>query len=179
MDPSKIGGFFGKDPLNPLGKTDKAQNKQKTPSNITNNASTEEASEFGGLFKLPPSKVISKLNTLLEKSLNDPKVEKLITEAKIPANSRQALAFCTYACIKQLIGNKINLSNEDEKNLFEAIQLEYEEDANKPLDPDERKKRKRERRKKNKKPVNALMQLIEETINHLEKSKEHSLSLEL
>ncbi len=178
MDPSKIGGFFsGKEPLNPLNSPDKAnKNKDKTSTNQISNA---DNSELSGLFKLPASKVVSKLSSLLEKSLADPKVEKLVTEYKVPANSRQALAFCTYACVKQLVGGKFNISADDEKSLLEAIKEEYEEDANKPLDPDEKKKRKRERRKKSKKTVNALMCLIEEAICHLEKGKEQSLSLEL
>lgn len=174
IDPSKFGGpnFFPPDKgLNPLGKNEPTKGPQaKKDKTETNQVSAQDDNELGALLKLPPNKVVSKLSGLLEKSMNDPKVEKLLVDYRIAPNSRQALAFCTYSCLKQLLGKRFNLTPEDEKALFEAIQQEYEEDSAKtPIDPDERKRRKQERRKKSKPSVNAMMILIGESIKTLER----------
>ncbi|MFN5540359.1 MAG: hypothetical protein ACK481_09955 [Candidatus Melainabacteria bacterium] len=174
MDPSKL-GLPGFGPLNPLGKpTEKAK---QTESKEGKKAAVPSSNNWGGLFELAPNKLVGKLSSLLEKSLSDPQVEKLITEYKVPPDSKQALAFCTYSCLKQLLGKKFNLSAEDEKAVFDAIQEEYEKNASKePVDPNEKRKRKRERRKKSKPNVNAIMMLIEESVEKLESERGLSLS---
>jgi hypothetical protein len=172
MDPGKIGGsnFFPDKSLNPLNKTGSQNRADKKKETSEAGASiVSEENEMGGLFRLPPDKVVKKLGALLEKSLSDPKVEKLITGYKIAPNSRQALAFCTYACIKQLLGSKY-LGPDDEDKVLKAIKEEYEENADQSIDPDERKKRRNKRRKENKPKVNAVMALIQESLKNLEKN---------
>jgi hypothetical protein len=173
IDPSKIGGpnFFPPDKVPQPGKNEPLKGPQKKDKSENNQvASSQEDNELGALMKLPPHKVVGKLNSLLEKSLNDPKIEKLLIDYRIAPNSKQALAFCTYSCIKQLLGKRFHLNPEDEKALFEAIQLEYEEDsAKEQIDPDERKRRKKERRQKSKSSVNVVMILIQESLKTLER----------
>ncbi len=178
MDTSKIGGpnFF---PEKPIGKTDSVKKSSSEKKVEGGQVQSAEENEWGNVFKLPPHKLVSKLTGLLEKSLSDPKVEKLMLENKIPTGSKQALAFCTYSCIKQLLGNKFALNAEDEKALIEAIQQEYEEDAKQPIDPDEKKRRRRERRKKSKPKVNAIMTLLQESIKNLERNSGGGFSLKL
>lgn len=176
IDPSKVGGpnFFPPDKVpKPIDKESlKGPQSKKDKTETSQVSSSEDSGELGALLKLPPHKVISKLSGLLEKSLNDPKLEKLLIDFKVPPNSKQALAFCTYACLKQLLGKRLNLTGEDEKALFEAIQQEYEEDSSKtPIDPEERKRRRRERRKKSRSSVNAVMLLIQESLTNLERDK--------
>lgn len=178
MDSNKIGGnpFLPPDKL-PIKKTEqnKALNKKDEDADSAKQVAVEEH-ELSGLFKLSPQKVVSKLSGLLEKSLKDPKVEKLLTEFKIPPNSRQALALCTFSCLKDLLGKRFNLSAEDEKAIFEAIKEEHEEDASKgSIDPDEKKKRKKERRKKSKPIVNAILLLVDESMSKLDEGKGLSL----
>lgn len=181
MDPSKIPGpnFFPDSSLNPIKKQD--QKKAETPKkkDAQNLTSSVDDGELAGLLKLPPNKIVSKLTALLEKSLNDPKIEKLLTQYQISAGSRQALAFSTFSCLKSLLGKKLSLTGDDEKSILEAIVEEFEEDvAAESADPDERKKKqnqrkqkRKERRSKSKPSVNAIMTLIEESLRNLEKSK--------
>lgn len=180
MDPNKIGGnpFIPPDKL-PIKKTETTK-AQKANDDVDEKVRGQAGDDtaLSGIFKLPPQKVVSKLSGLLERSLKDPKVEKLLTEFKVPSNSRQALALCTFSCLKDLLGKRFNLSSEEEKAIFDAIKNEFEEDSQKgQIDPDERKKRKRERRKKSKPLINAVMLLIDESMNKLE-SENKGLSLE-
>lgn len=181
MDSSKIPGpgFFPDNSLNPIKKQDQkkadALKKKDAPSLPT----SADDGELGSLLKLPPNKLVSKLTSLLEKSLNDPKIEKLLTQYQIPAGSKQALAFSTFSCLKALLGKRLSLTGEDEKTILDAIVEEFEEDvAAESADPDERKKKqnqrkqkKKERRAKSKPSINAVMTLIEESLKTLEKSK--------
>ncbi|MDX1920408.1 MAG: hypothetical protein SFU25_06695 [Candidatus Caenarcaniphilales bacterium] len=181
MDTSKIPGpgFFPDNSLNQIKKTDQKKTDVAKKKESTEQATSSDDGELGALFKLPPHKVVSKLTSLLEKSLSDPKVEKLLTQYQIPAGSKQALAFCTLSCLKSLLGKKLALSPEDEKAVMDAIIEEFEEDVTaESLDPDERKKKqdqrkqkRKQRRSKSKPSVNAVMTLVEECMKTLEKSK--------
>ncbi|MDX1918864.1 MAG: hypothetical protein SFT81_06980 [Candidatus Caenarcaniphilales bacterium] len=182
MDLSKIGGMPNIPPdksIQPKTKSDDLKAARKS-GDAEKSALSAEEQELGEILssRLSPAKVVKMLSKVLEKSVADPKIEKLLNEYKIPPNSRQALALCAYTCVKDTLNSKLNVSSDEEQKILEAIQTEYEKDAHKePIDPNERKKRKRERRKKNKAKVNALLQLIEDTLKNLEREK-GSLSLQ-
>ncbi|MDJ0625629.1 MAG: hypothetical protein QNJ31_04590 [Candidatus Caenarcaniphilales bacterium] len=177
MDPSKIGGpNFFPDKFNPLAKPE--LKKQAGNKEGTNLISSSQESELSGLFKLPPHKVVSKLSQLLEKSFKDPQIQQVLNQLKIPPNSRQALAFCAFSCLKELLSKKFPISAEEEKEILKAITEEFEEDSLEDIDPDEQKRRKserkkqrRERRKNSSKTINAMLTLVEESIKTLEKNK--------
>jgi hypothetical protein len=180
MDSTRITGGPGFFP--DKGNLDKTNKKQ---ANKPPEDSPEEKLQFTGgsdnelssLLKLPPHKIVTKLNTLLERSFNDPNVQKLLTEFKIPVGSRQAIAFSAFACLKDLLKSKLKLSEEDEKAVLDAIKEEFEETVgDKQETGEERKKKKRERRKKNKPNVNAILTIIEGTFVNLEKKRELRIS---
>ncbi len=149
--------------VNDLKQTENEENPE-----INNSFGGEENNSLNGLFQLPPHQVVKRLSSALQKYANDPKLEKLLLEFKISPHGKQAIAFCTFACLQDLIGHKLKLTPDEEKNILEALKNEYEKDSSKEvIDPDERKKRKKERKKKNKPKVNALLSLIDECISKL------------
>lgn len=158
-------------PIKTQAKEARLENEEN--SEIDNNLNTEKNNSLNSLFQLPPNQVIKRLTSALNKYSQDPKLEKLLLELKISPTGKQAIAFCTFACLKDLIGNKLKLTEEDEKNILEALKNEYEADTSKEtIDPDEKKKRKKERKKKNKPKINALISLIEDCMSKLEQNKE-------
>ncbi len=174
VDFNKIIPNFPLPPERPQSQTDKADQKAKLSekkASPNSQVKAGEEPELDGLVdKLPPDKVISKLGELLEKSVKDPRVEKMLLEMKVSPDSRQAVALCAFSCIKQILGKRLNLTNDDEKSVLESIKQEYEESVQKQgsLDPDERKKKQRERKKKSKPKVNALLHIIEEALHKLD-----------
>ncbi|HEY9885871.1 MAG TPA: hypothetical protein V6C96_01285, partial [Vampirovibrionales bacterium] len=172
--------IFPENPLNKLFKSNKEQGKgSQTNKNVAGSA---KENPLASLFKLPPHKIVSQLSGLLEKSLKDPNVEKLLTQFKIPLGSQQAIAFSAFACLKELLAKTHNLTPDEEKAILKAILEEF--DSVEDTDPDERKKKQKEKNKKKKErkaksnpKVNAYMLLVEETMNTLGK-KYRQINLE-
>ena len=188
MDPSKIGGSNWFPDQNSLGRAKKQEQEEKAIAKNKDAKDTQglkAGKELGGLLKLPADKVVNRLSSLLEKALKDPSVNQLLTETKIPAHSQQAIALCTWSCLKQLFGKRLNLSAEEEKAILRALEEEYEKDLREqdPTDPDEKRKKKEDRKRQKEKrkqqnsaKVNAVLKIIEESISRLEGDK--TLSIE-
>ena len=86
------------------------------------------------------------------------------------------MALSSYSAIKDLLGDKLKISKEDEEELITAIEQEY---------PDQNKKNKKQEEKnqdKKNKPKNKnfklIMSLINNSIEILKKHKNSSLNLD-
>ena len=179
MDPSKISGGNWLPEKNPLNNSLKPKQEEKTTGKTPKGV--KEGKEWGGLFELPSPKVVKRLTSLLEKTLSNPQVNQLVTEAKIPPYNQRAIALSTWSFLKQLFGKNLNLSSEEEKELLQYIEENYTEDSREEAtDPDRQKKKKKEQKKSKraKSPkVELVIKIIDKSLVRLF-SENRTLSLE-
>ena len=169
MDFSKIGDQFPKDKLTKPASSQKGE-KKDSAEGTKSKAELTQKSLGSSLMKLSSQQFVKRLNELLSKT-KDPQIKELFAEFKLNRDNRQMLALTAYSCIKKLMGKNFTLSEEEENLVFQAIEEEHEEDRKvQTMDPEEKKKKKNERKKKNKKKVNLLINLVEASLETLEKN---------
>lgn len=162
---------------NPAGRPNQSSNIKANNTSANQQANPQvagqQSSAISSLFKnIPPQKVVQQLVNALKSSQDNPKAQALLTQFNVNVNQQQAMAFSAFACIKNLFGEKIKLTNKEEKEILDAILEEYSEEVE-ATDPDEEKQKqekKKQRKEKGNKKVNVVLTIIENTFEILRKN---------